>query len=140
MKILTVAAVAGLAACSMSASTPSGYGPEPVRGERAQRTMAALLDGKVPGPPRACLNSWEARRMTVVDDDTLLFRVNRNLVFRNDPGSCRGLGMGRALVIRGIGGSLCRGEIARVVDQQTGIETGGCVLSDFVPYRSRRRS
>lgn len=75
--------------------------------------------------------------MIVVDERTILFRDGPNRVWRNDVvGPCNGLGRpGTALVTRQFGsGTLCRGEIAQIVDTSAGFTIGSCSLGDFVPY------
>lgn len=133
MRILALTIVtAGLAACSTAPPPPN---------PRAEQILRHHLDGKVPGQPVACLASWRADDMIVVDEDTLLFRDNANRVFVNETrGRCPGIGWGHnTLVFRGLtGNQLCRGEIAQVVDLTSGIMAGACALGDFVPYTRPR--
>jgi hypothetical protein len=127
--------VIGAAASACAASAFS----EP-RTIKAETELGRALAGKVPGPPVRCLPPQRTNGMTVIDENTILFRRNSSLVYRNDPpGGCHPLSRGRfALVTRTTGSSLCRGDIAQVVDTVSRIPAGSCVLGDFVPYRSIR--
>ena len=82
-----------------------------------------------------------ANQMIVIDDNTILFRQSSNLVYRAEmQGGCSRLGSGAyALKTNRFGSSsLCRGEIAELVDLQNGFSVGSCSFGDFVPYRSGR--
>jgi hypothetical protein len=109
---------------------------------KAQAKLNQLLAGKVPGRPQACLASYRANDMIVIDDYTLAFRDGTNRVWINKPaGGCNLLSAGPyALVTRNVGGmGLCRGDIGRVVDTLSHTTVGSCVMSDFVPYMTPGR-
>jgi hypothetical protein len=81
--------------------------------------------------------------MVTVDERTILFRDGSNKVWRNEVnGPCNGLGRpGTALLTRQFSsGSLCRGEIAQVIDTAGGFTVGSCSLGEFVPYTTAGRS
>lgn len=124
---------AASAACASSALS------EP-RTSKAESRLQNLLRGKVAGPPVSCLSSYRAGRMTIIDDDTVLFRVGNKTVYRNDPpGGCYPMGgAGYSLVTRTPGSGLCSGDIAQVIDLRTGFSAGACALGKFVPYRTAR--
>jgi len=113
---------------------------DPYQGQRspqAQQLLASYLNGKVVGGPSVtCLPPYRSNDMIVVDENTILFRDGPNRVYRTEmTGGCIGLGSpGKALVTRSFGSGLCRGEIARVVDNVAGFTTGSCSFGDFVPY------
>lgn len=129
---LLIIAAAGAASASSAVSEP--------RTTKAETELSRALAGKVAGPPVRCLPPLRTNGMTIIDDNTILFRRDRNLVYRNDPpGGCSPLSRGRfALVTKTIGSGLCRGDIAQVVDTSTGFPAGACALGDFVPYRTVR--
>lgn len=129
MRVLGLLLIAStLSACATA--------PQPMaRSERAQARLQEELAGLAAGQPQSCIPSWRADQMTVIDDNTILFRETAGRVWRNDPeGSCHLLGMGYTLVLRSTGSSLCRGEIGEVTDLRSGVTVGSCVLGDFVPY------
>ena len=132
--ILVAAVLAGCAAPSPRATAMAQA--------KAQAKVNQLLAGKVPGRPQACLASYRANDMIVVDDYTIAFRDGTNRVWINKPaGGCNLLSAGPyALVTRNVGGmGLCRGDIGRVVDTLNRSTVGSCVMSDFVPYMTPGR-
>ncbi|HEX7871787.1 MAG TPA: hypothetical protein VF475_02680 [Sphingobium sp.] len=107
--------------------------------EKQATALAKALDGKVPGKPVSCvpLNLSSGGGPTAISDDILIYRVNRNLVYRNDlNGRCSGISTGSTLVLQPMIGQYCRNDIAYVVDLQTGMRGPSCALGDFVPYRT----
>ena len=134
--ILILSLAATLAACSAQPDRTA------LRTPGAQKELDRFLVGKVAGAPVSCLPSYQARDMTIVDEQTIIFRDGANRVYRNDPpGGCPGAGRpGNTLIIRNFGGTgLCRGQIVQVADLQTGSFGGSCSLGDFVPYTTPRR-
>ena len=94
------------------------------------------LKGKVAGKPQSCINIRNANSTQQIGDRTILYKVSKKLVYRNDPlGGCSGLGRDRALVTRLYSSQLCRGDIVTPTDLTTGFSGGSCPLGDFVPYR-----
>jgi len=121
-----------LAACAQSTTAS-----EPRLSEREARDLARALDGKVPGEPVSCITSQRSSDLRALGDNTLIYRVNKDLVYRNTlNGACRGLSMGDTLVLRRVTSQYCRGDIATVVNLPSGSQTGSCALGDFVPYRT----
>jgi hypothetical protein len=122
-------ALAAAAGLTIGASAP----------ERDAMRMAEAgtdLEGRTAGPPKTCIGSREAYAVESLGDSTLLFRVNRGLVYVNDArGRCPGIGRDRALVTESLTGSLCRGDRAKSVDAVSGASASTCILGDFVPYR-----
>ena len=131
MRIFMLAtAVAGLCACA-TASEPAQ------RSAKAQATYDRMLAGKTAGKAEKCLPTYRSNDMTVIDDDTILFRDGRTVYVNQPLGGCMNLHQsGRALVTRNVGPQLCRGDLATVVDNTSGITVGSCSLGDFVPYRA----
>jgi hypothetical protein len=75
--------------------------------------------------------------MTIIDDNTILFRDGRTVYVNHPLGGCNNLQQsGRALVTRNFGPQLCRGDLATVVDNTSGMSVGACALGDFVPYKA----
>ena len=126
---MLAAGLIGLCACA-TASEPTQ------RSAKAQKEYDRLLAGKVPGKAEKCLPTYRSSDMTVIDDDTILFRDGRTVYVNHPLGGCNNLHQsGRALVTRNFGPQLCRGDLATVVDNSSGISVGACSLGDFVPYR-----
>ncbi len=108
----------------------------PIRSVEAEQHLNKLLAGKAAGEPVNCLPSWQSDDMVVVDDNTVVFRDSSRRVYVNTFSSgCSNLGSGwYTLVTRRTGGSLCSGEIAQVVDLNSGMTVGSCSFGEFVPY------
>lgn len=134
-KTLLILPFASLLLCgtvsASSASRDARYAREDARLEKE-------LAGLTPGKPQNCIHLRDANGTRSFDNGkgTILFRVSRKLVYRNDThGSCNGIGRDRALITRIFGSSqLCRGDIAHSADLLAGFTGGSCAMSDFVPY------
>ncbi|MEO5773010.1 MAG: hypothetical protein ABIQ32_02690 [Sphingomicrobium sp.] len=128
MSILIAAAI--LASCS-TAPQPGAYDA------RDQARLQQLLAGKTAGRAITCLPSYRSSDMIRISDDVVAFQDGPGRVYvSNLRGSCSGLSdPSYALVTNTIGsGSLCSGDIARVVDLTTHMTVGSCALGDFIPY------
>jgi len=124
---------AALVGCSTTAQPPA------MRSAQSQEQFQRLLAGKVAGPPISCMPSIRTSDMTVIDEDTVIFRQGSNRVYVGHmAGGCNMLGQaGYALVTKQVGSTgLCHGDIATVVDTHNGFTVGSCVIGDFVPYSS----
>ena len=120
-----------LAACVQSTAG------EPRLSARETRDLARALDGKVAGEPVNCVTSMRSNDLRALGDNTLIYRINKDLVYRNTlEGACSGLSMGDTLVMRRVTSQYCRGDLATVVNLPSGMQTGSCALGAFVPYRT----
>ncbi|HYZ48642.1 MAG TPA: hypothetical protein VE567_07095 [Sphingomonas sp.] len=103
---------------------------------RDLKLMDQWLAGKEAGKPVSCIPHSRIRATYYVGGQTILYKFDNNLVYRNDPpGGCPGLNSNLALETRNPTGLLCQGEIAQVRDYSQGYSPGGCALGAFVPYR-----
>ncbi len=102
---------------------------------REAKELASALDGKVAGKPVNCVSSFQGSNLRAIGNNTLVYKVSKKLTYRNNLlGTCNGLSFGDTLVLKVFGSQYCRGDIAQVVDLQSGALTGSCALGDFVPY------
>lgn len=132
-KMMFALALLPLAACTTSAADrPTQFSA------REEKELARVLANKVPGEPVSCISSFNSSQLRALGDNTLVYRVNKDLVYRNTmPGGCSGLSRGDTLVMNRTSASqYCRGDIARVVNLMSGTMTGSCALGDFIPYRT----
>lgn len=133
MRILMISvavAATSLAACETVDNQPQQ------RSASQQQSFDKALAGKVAGKPESCLPLYRSNDMTVIDDDTILYRDGRTTYVNKPLGGCNNLGNGSyALVTHSQGSQICRGDIAQVRDISAGINVGSCALGDFVPYR-----
>lgn len=106
---------------------------------RAEQEADRALDGKVAGAPVSSISRIEAQRMSVFDG-YVLFRVNRDLVYRNDLQGCSILRADDILQLNLYGTDrLSRGDIAQIISRAGNFGKGACPLGDFVPYRTATR-
>lgn len=139
MRSFAVALVAPivLTGCAMSANQAANAD------QLTPRQLATLdreLGGKIAGEPRNCLPLGARAGVDTirVSDNILLYRVSRNLVFKNDlNGGCPGLARDTdVMVSQQWGSGPCRGDIIRLVDRVSGIQGASCSLGQFTPYRT----
>lgn len=98
------------------------------------------LGGKVAGQPLRCLSNFQNANVIRLNDSILLYRINGNLVYRNDlRGSCPGLARdGDVMVVRQFGNATCSGDFFHLVDRSSGIRGPTCVFGEFTPYRKEK--
>lgn len=120
----------------LAASADAGTDRKAARAERDAAKLEKLLAGKTPGKPQSCIRLRDAQGPESIGENTLLFRMSRNLVYKTETrGSCRGIGSHNALVTRTWNGDLCRGDIAHATDMTSGMYGGTCSMGDFIPYK-----
>lgn len=126
-----------VAAC---APTPA----ETARAIEAQQAtadrLAQALAGLTPGRTDSCLPLVRPDVHTETYGRTILYKVNRKLIYRNDTsGGCEGGGSGHDDILVSVEhqGRPCSGDIVRTVDRYAHFPTGSCALGDFVEYRKR---
>ena len=122
---LSLAAVASLALIA---------GPS-VAGERlnGDQKLAKLLEGRVAGEPRSCINTRVNSESQVIDGTALVYGRGRT-IWVNVPANARDLDDRDALLVRQYGANLCRQDIVTTFDTNGGFYTGNVFLGDFVPY------
>ncbi|HTH27220.1 MAG TPA: hypothetical protein VL918_01975 [Sphingobium sp.] len=131
---LAALSLIGIAGCAMAANDRP-----PRLSERQARELAEALKDKVPGKPVACVSRvlGGTHGLHAVSDSILIYKVNRDLVYRNDlNGSCNGISRGNTMVLKPTVDQYCRGDIVRSVDLSTRMQVGSCGLGSFVPYRT----
>jgi hypothetical protein len=106
------------------------------RSPRAERELAEALAGRVAQPPVRCLPNYRTTQMSIIDDNTIVYRDGKTVYVQNPRGGCNGLGMGSyTLVTRQYGvNQSCDGDINHLVDLRTGMGGGSCVFGPFIPY------
>lgn len=122
---LSLAAVASLALFA---------GPS-VAGERlnGDQKLAKLLEGRVAGEPRSCINTRVNSESEVIDGTAVVYGRGRT-IWVNVPRNARDLDDNDALLVRQFGSNLCRQDIVTTFDTTGGFYTGNVFLTDFVPY------
>ena len=132
--VLLVASAAALLASCAAAPT------EQARTPRAERELAAALEGRVAGPPQRCISNFPNTQVQVIDDWTILYDEGSTIYLQNPRGGCTGLGNGsRTLITRQVGTSqMCDGDINETVNLHTRMGGAPCVFGPFTPYTKPR--
>ena len=117
------------AACSLLAAPASAEKPT------GEERLAEMIDGRVPGEPQRCINTFNSRPLTVIDDTAIVYRSG-DTVYVNRTRAPETLDDDDGLVIRkfGTGSRLCRLDQITTRDRTSGFYTGNIFLTDFVPY------
>ena len=125
-----------LAGCGQMDSTPV-----PLTEKQTER-LDKELAGKLAGTPLNCISDFNATNMVRISDDILLYRVSRNLVYKNNlRSSCPGLARDNDIIVsEQFGGQKCRGDLLKLVDRTSGIPGPVCSLGEFVPYRKAKNA
>jgi hypothetical protein len=133
MRLILIASV--VATLAMLPAVQAGA-PRVTEEERLQK----LLLGKTPGKPQSCIPLNRSGGSEVIGG-SIIFRENSRRLYRNEPrGGCDARRIGSGLIFRVTSSSLCRGDVAQIVDFSSGIHEGHCVLGDFVPYQAPPKS
>lgn len=129
MRMLPILATAFCLAATGAVARDDG-GPS-----KSEVRVSKMLEGRVPGAPRSCLNPQESR-MSQNYDGLVLYRKNSRITYRNDMNGCPLLRENDILSNRLYGSArLCRGDIAEIIDGTGRYVKGACSYGDFVPYR-----
>jgi hypothetical protein len=117
------------------AATPADVARAEDQRAREQVGLERELAGLTPGARTSCLNPPRLEYSLKQYGDTLIYRVSRNRVFRNDTsGGCRDVGGNSTLVTNSPTGRQCSGDIATTVDRTSRFQNGSCALGEFVEY------
>lgn len=132
MRVMTIALpLLAVAGCASLENSPAWM---QLQAREATRLNDALA-GFNPGKPVSCLPNRDIRGPEAYGETTLLFRVNRKLIYRTETrGTCRGIAQGDALITKQFSSQLCAGDIAYSTDLRTGFQSGTCALGEFIPY------
>ena len=120
-----------------------------MRAALALLPLAALLAGCASDPPRqpvpmvqagepvSCIRTSRIRSTSIVDDQTVDFRMTDGTVLRNTlPNRCPGLAMADAFSYRTEQAQLCSVDVIRVLNTAPGPRFGAsCGLGPFVPVK-----
>ena len=129
-----------LLAAAVVGSCATASAPPPVRSAQGQADFARLTAGRIAQPPVACLPTVNTNDMTIIDEQTIAYRVQANRIYiaHMEGGGCTGLGRANySLVTRSFGGGgsgPCQGDVAQVMDIPNHITVGSCVFGNFTPF------
>ena len=118
------------------AATPKETARAAAAQARQADRLATRLAGYTPGRPQDCLPTIRPAASTETIGATILYVQSVKLLYRNDTtGGCENAEHGDYYGTVSPIGRLCRGDIARTFQANTGnVPTGSCALGAFVPY------
>ena len=128
MRLIAVPVAAAIAAATLIAG-PSVAKERPTGEEK----LAQMLEGRVAGEPRSCINTFNSRESTVIDATALVYGKGRT-IWVNRTANPEDLDRWDALLVRQHGTQLCRQDIVTTFDTSSGMYTGNVFLTEFVPY------
>lgn len=97
--------------------------------------LAKALAGRVPGKPENCISNGRVNGPEVIDNRNILYRQSGARIWRNElTDSCPALRDNDILVIEIYGDQICKFDRFRVVNRNSGIPSGFCILGSFTPY------
>jgi len=108
----------------------------PAEKQSGEAELARITAGLVAGDPVNCLDTTRFTNTRVVDRTAIVYEGPGRTLWVNVPrGGARSLNQWDVLLTRQFGSSLCRGEVVRLLDPSSMMQTGTVFLGDFVPYR-----
>ena len=123
-------AIALAAAATMALTAGPSTAGERLSGDAK---LAKLLEGRVAGEPRSCINTRVNQNSEVIDGTAVVYGRGRT-IWVNVPDNAQDLDDNDALLIRQFGPQLCRQDIVTTFNPFGGFYTGNVFLGDFVPY------
>jgi hypothetical protein len=122
-----------LATASAAAAAPR----EKLSGEA---TLAKLLEGRVAGKPKDCINLRDIQGSEIIDGTAIVYHMPGNQLLVNLPrGGASSLREDDILLTKTYGGDLCAPEIVNLLDSTTRFQRGFVSLGPFVPYAKAKR-
>lgn len=120
--LAALAAITGAAAPSLARERLTG-----------EQELAKLLEGRVAGEPRSCINTFTNHNSRVIEGTAVVYGRGRT-IWVNRTAHPDDLDDWDAMLVRQFGSQLCRQDIVTTFDTSTGMYTGNVFLTDFVPY------
>ncbi|HEX8194133.1 MAG TPA: hypothetical protein VF552_14660 [Allosphingosinicella sp.] len=128
--LLALALLASIAAPVAAASAAERRSPE--------ARLARAVEGRVEGEPTRCLNNLRFTSSRIIDGTAIVYEAGNTLWVNRPRGGAESLDQWDVLVTRQFSPQLCRGDVVRLYDSSSMIQTGAVFLGDFVPYRRAR--
>lgn len=101
---------------------------------KGEEKLSRLLEGRVAGEPRDCINDFRSTRMQTIEETAYVYGRGKTIYVQRtrDPDN---IDRDDVLVIRRFGSTqLCRLDFITTVDRFSGFFTGGVQFDQFVPY------
>lgn len=105
----------------------------------ARAALDRELAGLTPGRPLSCIEQTRVRNSRGFGDTIVYQGPGRTRYVNHTSGGCEQYSNNDAFIVtRTPSTSLCRGDIATVVDRSSRQQVGACSFGDFVPYSPTR--
>ena len=102
---------------------------------KGEMRLAKLLEGRVAGQPRSCINTYGSTPLTQIDGTALVYRSG-NTVWVNYTRMPDAIDDSDYLVINKLStGQLCRSDQITTRDRFGNFFSGVLMLDEFIPYR-----
>lgn len=99
-----------------------------------QARFDRVLQGRVAGPPRACIPLRPNTRSEIVAGTAIIYRDGGTLYVNRPTSGLEWLERDSILVTQPVVSQLCRNEPVRLVDRVGGFQRSFVTLGEFVPY------
>jgi hypothetical protein len=100
--------------------------------------LARAIEGRVAGEPTNCLRNMRGTSSRIIDGTAIVYEAGGTVWVNRPRGGASSLDQWDVLVTRQYGNELCSGDVVRLLDSSSGIDTGAVFLGEFVPYRRAR--
>lgn len=97
--------------------------------------LAKLLEGRVAGEPRDCINLPRIDSSQIIDKTAIVYRDGSTLWVNRPRGGAESLDDDDVLVTKTIGSQLCSIDTVQLHDRSSHFWRGFVSLGEFVPYR-----
>ena len=114
---------------------PSAYAGDEGEMTKGEKELAKLLEGRVAGEPKSCINTFGSRTLRTIDGTALVYDAG-NTIWVNYTKRPELLDDSDYLVIERFSSSgLCRTDQITTRDRGGNFFSGVIFLDDFIPYR-----
>lgn len=112
----------------------------PAKRPSPEAQLERAIGDRVAGEPVSCLDTRRLTSSRIIDGTAIVYDTPGDVVYVNVPrgGSADSLDRWDVLVSRQYSTRLCRGDVVRLFDSNSQMQTGAVFLGDFVPYRRAR--
>lgn len=117
------------------AAVPAQADPRP----SPEAELERVLEGRIAGAPVRCINLRTINGSRVIDGTAIVYGRGSTIYVNRPRAGASELSRHDALVSRTITPQLCNVDTLKMVDTQTGVQTGLIFLGEFVPYRRASR-
>lgn len=101
---------------------------------KGEEKLARLLEGRVAGEPRDCINDFRSIRLQTIEETAYVYGRGKTIYVQRTRAPDR-IDRDDVLVIRRFGSTqLCRLDFITTIDRFSGFFTGGVQFDQFVPY------